>query len=132
MLRAMSTRQTATIAGFTFRERDYIRRELDQFFSTLPTVADGFQLKTWRGGPQAGKPKLPLPATGLIERGLMQLDTGQRWPRLLFTETGLAALRRMMSDPRLANRVKFAHIRQELGIDPIPPAPARGQGEEGR
>jgi hypothetical protein len=28
------------------------------FFSTFPRAADGFQLKTWRGGPQAGQPKL--------------------------------------------------------------------------
>jgi hypothetical protein len=111
----MST-QTAMIAGFTSRERDYIRRELDQFFSTLPKAADGFQLKTWRGGSQAGKPKLPLPAIGLVERGLMQLDTSQRWPRLVFTETGMAALRMMMRNARLADPVKFAHIRHELGI----------------
>ena len=79
----MNTMRTPTIATFTPGERDYIRRELDMFFSTLPAVADGFQLKTWRGGPQAGKPKLPLPAKGLVERGLMQLDTTtQRWPRL--------------------------------------------------
>jgi hypothetical protein len=51
----MSTMQKAMIAGFTAAERDYIRRELDQFFSTLPTVADGFMLKTWRSGPQAGR-----------------------------------------------------------------------------
>ena len=44
---------------FTPAERDYIRRELDMFFSTLPTVAEGFPLKTWRGGPQAGQPKFP-------------------------------------------------------------------------
>ena len=44
--------QKATIAGFTSSERDYIRRELGQFFSTLPSVADGFQIKTWRGGPR--------------------------------------------------------------------------------
>jgi hypothetical protein len=32
----MSTmRQKAMIAGFTTAERDYIRRNLDQFFSTL-------------------------------------------------------------------------------------------------
>ena len=41
----------------TLRERDYIRGELDTFFSTLPTVAEGFQLKTWRGGPKVGKPR---------------------------------------------------------------------------
>ena len=108
--------QKAMIAGFTTAERDYIRRNLDQFFSTLPTVADGFLLKTWRSGPQAGQPKVPLPAKGLIERGLMQIDTTQRWPRLLFTETGLEALRTMMMDRRLADPAQYAHIRQELGI----------------
>jgi len=47
---------------FTPGERDYIRRELDHFFSTLPRVADGVQLRTWRGGPQAGQPKVPAAA----------------------------------------------------------------------
>jgi hypothetical protein len=36
--------QKAMIAGFTAAERDDIRRERDQFFSTLPTVADGLDL----------------------------------------------------------------------------------------
>ncbi len=117
---SMNMVQAAMIAGFTSGERDYIRRELGMFFSTLPTVADGFLIKTWRGGAQAGQPKVPLHAKGLVERGLMRLDTTQHWPRLLFTETGLAALRLMMMDPRLADPVKFAHVRQELGIDRIP------------
>jgi hypothetical protein len=113
----VSKTQTAPCAAFTPGERDYIRRELDVFFSTLPSVAEGFQLKTWRGGPQAGQPKLSPSAKGLLERGLMRLDTGQRLPRLFFTETGLAALREMMTDRRLADPKKFAHVRQELGID---------------
>ena len=116
----MSKIQTAPLAGFTPGERDYIRRELDMFFSTLPSVSEGFQLKTWRGGPEAGKPKLSPVAKGLVERGLMRLDTSQRIPRLLFTEVGLAELRTMMSDRRLADPKKFAHVRQELGIDPMP------------
>ena len=115
----MSNTQTAPIAGFTPGERDYIRRELDMFFSTLPTVAEGFQLKTWRGGPEAGKPKLSPGAKGLLERGLMRLDTSQRLPRLFFTEAGLAELRPMMADRRLADPKKFAHIRRELGIDSV-------------
>ncbi len=90
------------------------------FFSTLPSAADGFQLKTWRGGPKAGEPKVPPVAQGLIERGLMRLDATLRLPRVFFTEAGLAALRAMMAQPRLANPAKFAHIRQELGIDPSP------------
>ncbi len=115
----MSKIQTTPVAGFTAGERDYIRRELDMFFSTLPTVAEGFQLKTWRGGPEAGKPKLSPIAKGLLKRGMMRLDTGQRLPRLFFTEAGLAELRTMMADRRLADPKKFAHIRQELGIDPV-------------
>ena len=104
--------------AFSAAERDYIRRELDMFFSTLPSVADGFQLKTWRGGPQAGQPKLPSPAKSLLERGLMRLDaSSSRIPRLFFTEPGLAELRVMMADGRLANPQKFAHVRQELGLN---------------
>ncbi len=90
------------------------------FFSTLPSVAEGFHLKTWRGGPQAGQPKVPQAAAGLLERGLLRLDATSRWPRLFFTDAGLTALRTMMADARLANPAKFAHIRQELGIDPAP------------
>ena len=37
------------LAGFTAAWRDFIRRELDMFFSALPRVVDGFQIKTWRG-----------------------------------------------------------------------------------
>ena len=106
-------------AGFTAGERDYIRRELDCFFSTFPTVAEGFQLRTWRGGPEAGKPKLPPAAKSLLARGLMRLDTSKAFPRLLFTEAGLDTLRMMMSNKRLADPEKFAHVRQELGIDPV-------------
>src|SRR5271155_582084 len=107
----MSKIQTAPLAAFTPGERDYIRRELDMFFSTLPTVAEGFHLKTWRGGPDAGKPKLPPTAKGLIARGLMRLDTEGHFPRLFFTEAGLTALRAMMTDRRLVAPKKFAHVR---------------------
>jgi hypothetical protein len=104
--------------AFTPAERDYIRRELDMFFSTLPSVAEGFQLKTWRGGAQAGQPKLPPAAKSLLARGLMRLDASfSLIPRLFFTEPGLAELRVMMADGRLANPQKFAHVRQELGLN---------------
>jgi hypothetical protein len=117
----MTKAQSEAAAGFTPRERDYIRRELDMFFSTYPRIADGFQLKTWRGGAQAGQPKVPPTAKGLVDRGLMRLATGERLPRLFFTEAGMAELRAMMMDRRLADPAKFAHVRQELGIDPATP-----------
>ena len=78
----MSKLQDRMIAGFTAGERDHIRRELDIVFSTLPSVAEGLHLKTWRGGADAGKPKLPPTAKGLITRGLMRLDTEGNFPRL--------------------------------------------------
>ena len=110
----------APVTRFSPGERDYIRRGLDMFFSTLPTVAEGFQLKLWRGGPQAGEPKIPPVARGLLDRGLMRLDTTQHLPRLFFTEAGLAELRAMVADRRFADPKRFAHVRQELGIDPVP------------
>jgi hypothetical protein len=106
----------APVTGFSPGERDYIRRELDMFFSTLPTVAEGFQLKTWRGGPQAGRPKVPPVARSLVDRGLMRLDTSDRLPRLFFTEAGLVELRAMVADRRLTDPKRFAHVRQELGF----------------
>jgi hypothetical protein len=117
----MTKFHTGASAGFTSAEREYIRRELDMFFSTYPSVADGFQLRTWRAGPQAGQAKLPPAAKTLLDRGLMRLDTSGRLPRLFFTESGLGELRTMMRDKRFADPVKFAHVRRELGID-LPPA----------
>jgi len=38
-------------------------------------------------------------------------------PRLFFTAAGLAALRRLFTDKRLADPQKFGHVRRELGID---------------
>ena len=114
----MSKVQDLPVDGFTRRERDYLRNALNRFFSTLPSVAEGIQLRRWRGGGLAGQPKVPLVAQGLIARGLMQLDAEQRLPRLFFTETGMTALRAMMMDRRFGDPETFAHVRRELGIDP--------------
>lgn len=99
-------------------ERSYIRRELDMVFSTLPTVAEGLRLKVWVTGPSKGFPKVPPAAKSLVERGLATVDESQHPPRLLFTNAGIEALRTMMANPKLADPLKFAHIRRELSIDP--------------
>jgi hypothetical protein len=103
---------------FTPAERAYLRNELDRYFTTLPTVAEGLMLRTWKTGPRAGQPKLGFAAQSLLDRGFVSLDADSRLPRLFFTATGLAALRAMMRDRRLADPEKFAHVRVELGIDP--------------
>lgn len=69
----MSLRTDETACPFNAQERDYIRRELDLFFGTLPSVADGFQLRTWRSGPLAGQPKLPPALRTMVDGGLMEI-----------------------------------------------------------
>ncbi len=101
---AASTMQDGVIVGFTADEQDYICRELVRCSSTLPSVADGLRLRTWRNGLQAGRPKLPPAARSLVVRGLMRLDTTQTFPRLLFTEAGLAPLRTMMREGRVVSQ----------------------------
>lgn len=66
LYRAMTARETrntgfggsklnqSTAAGFTPGERDYIRRELDMFFSTYPTVADGVSSRLGAVDPRLG------------------------------------------------------------------------------
>jgi hypothetical protein len=117
---------------FTPTERAYIRSELDQFFSTFPTVADGIQLRTWRTGERKDQPKLPPAAQSLLARDLVRLDTSGRLPRLFFTAAGLAVLRRMFADKRLADPQKFAHVRRELGIDQRGLATPLNEGRPGR
>jgi hypothetical protein len=111
------TNSDPSAIAFSATERAYIRQELDQFFGTLPSIAEGFQLRTWRTGLRKDQPKVPPVGQGLIDRGLMHLDTAGRLPRLFFTEAGLLALQRMMADRRFADPEKFAHVRKELGLD---------------
>ena len=102
---------------FTAPERELIRRELGVRFSQLPSVAGGLMLRTWRGGPQAGQPKVPPAVRTMLERGLVRLCTDQPWPRAHFTPAGLAALREMARDRRLLDPVRYAHVCQELELD---------------
>ena len=50
-------------------------------------------LRTWRGGPNAGQPKVPPGVLTLLERGLVGLHTGGCWLTAHFTAASLAALR---------------------------------------
>jgi len=104
-------------ALFTAPERELIRRELHTRFGQDPAVADGIMLRTWRGGPNAGQPKLPPAVQSLLARGLVELRTGGRWPTAQFTETGLAALRHLAQDRRALDPARYAHVRRELGLD---------------
>src|SRR3954447_25966261 len=116
----MSTSADPSLLVFTAPERDLLRRALCMQFSQYPSAADGILLRTWRGGPCAGQPKVPPAIRTMVERGLVELRTDGRWPRAHFTEAGWAALRRLAHDRRLLDPVQFRHVRRELGIEADP------------
>ena len=113
----MTSHPARTSCPFTAPERDLIRRELGMRFGQFPSVANGVFLRTWRGGPQAGQPKVPPAVRSMLERGLVELRTGQPWTRSHFTPAGLNALRELARDRRLLDPARYAHVRQELGLD---------------
>ena len=76
-----------------------------------------FRLRTWRSGPEKNQPKPPPAVRSMIERGLVELRSGQRGVRGFFTEVGIAAMRQLVADRRLMNPTTFAHLRVELGLD---------------
>jgi hypothetical protein len=102
---------------FTAAERELIRREMGLHFGQYPSLADGLFLRTWRGGPRKGEPKLPPAVQSMLERGLVELRAERRGPRAFFTEAGLAALRQLLRDRRALDPVRFAHLRRELDLD---------------
>ncbi len=105
---------------FTAAERDFIRREFCKHFSSFPALADGIFLRTWRAGPDAGRPKIPKAMRGLVDQGLVEIPREPQprfGVRAYFTPAGLAALRILLQDPRSMDPERFAHLRQELGLE---------------
>ena len=102
---------------FTAPERELLRRELCRHFGEDPSIADGIFLRTWRGGERRNQPKIPPAVQTMIDRGLLEVRTSNRWPRAYFTEAGLAALRQLVLDRRAMDPERFAHLRTQLGLD---------------
>src|SRR3954447_10637240 len=117
--------QVPSPSPFSAAERELIRRELDLYFGQYPSLAEGLFLRSWRGGPQKGEPKIPPPVRSMLERGLVVIQPARIGFRAVFTEAGLAALRQLVQDRRAMDPVRFAHHRRELGLD----APEEAAGE---
>jgi hypothetical protein len=113
----MSSRPEKPACPFTTAERDLIRHELGMHFSSFPSVKDGLFLRTWRGGPHKGEPKIPPAMQGMISRGLVEIGQGRMGPSAFFTEAGMAALRQLVLDRRYIDPERFAHLRRELTLD---------------
>jgi len=114
----MPDRPASPPAAFTPAEREFIRRAFGQHFGSFPLIADGVFLRTWRGGPQLGEPKLPPAVKTMLQRGLVEVRPEGRLFRAHFTMAGVDALRQMAANRRYLDPVQYAHIRRELGLEP--------------
>src|ERR687886_1823523 len=102
---------------FTQQERDLIRLEMGMRFGQYPELANGLFLRTWRGGPHKGEPKIPKVIQGMLDRGLVEIRPNPMGRQAaFFTEAGLEALRQLLLDRRAMDPERFAHLRQELGM----------------
>ena len=105
-------------APFNTAERNLLRLEFMVRFGQPPSVADGLWLRRWRGGPQAGQPKVPAAVATMLARGLVEIGPDRIGFRARFTPAGIAALRLFAQDRRALDPKQYAHIREELGVDP--------------
>jgi len=105
-------------APFTPAERNLLRHEFLVRFGQAPRLADGIWLRSWRGGLQAGQPKIPAAVASLLERGLVELGPDRIGFRARFTPAGIAAVRLLAQDKRALNPKQYAHVLEELGLDP--------------
>jgi hypothetical protein len=90
---------------FTPAERAWLRQELGVHFGAPPHIADGRFLRSGKSGPQKGKPKLPLAAQSMLERGLIEIRPVRIGYAAFLTDSGLAALRLLVFDTRAMDLV---------------------------
>jgi hypothetical protein len=105
---------------FDAAERALLRHEFFPRFGQAPSLADGIWLRIWRSGAKVGQPKIPAAAASMLARGLLELRPapGPGGTRAYFTEAGYAALRLLAQDRRALDPKQYAHVRQELGLEP--------------
>ena len=85
---------------FTLAERAWQRQELGVHFGAGPPIADGLLLRSWKSGPEQGKPKLPPAAQSMLDRGPIEIRPARIGSAAFLTAAGLAALRPLVLDPR--------------------------------
>jgi len=97
---------------FSTAERNLLRHEFMIRFGQPPSLANGLWLRAWRGGPQ-------VVVASMLARGLVEIGPDRIGFRARFTAAGIAALHLLAQDRRALDPKQYAHIREELGIDPV-------------
>ena len=102
--------------ALTREEAAYLRIELLPRFGTVPNLADGIMLRSWKSGPLSGSPRLPPAVKSLQERGLVQVrQASPNQPfRAFWTVSGLQALAEAVRDRRSFHPDRYAHLIHQL------------------
>ena len=103
-------------------ERALIRLEFMVRLGQAPFLADGIWLRTWRGGPLAGQPKVPPAVASLLAPGLVTLGPDGIGARARFMPDGYVALRRLVPDRRALAPATYGHLLRELEDTEAEPA----------
>jgi hypothetical protein len=88
-------------------------------FGQYPSLADGIFLRTWRARPQKGEPKIPPAVRTMMDRGLAEIRSTERGPRLLY-RVGASGASPATAGRALMDPTRFAHLKRELGLDSEP------------
>jgi hypothetical protein len=90
-------------------------------FGQEPALTNGLFLRTWRGGPQKGQPKIPKAIQTMLDRGLVRIGTNPMGrAAAFFTEAGIEGLQQLLRDRRAMDPERFGHLRRALGMDDSP------------
>ena len=112
----MSPSSKAPAPPFTPAERAWLRQELGVHFGAPSHIADGIFVRSWKSGPEKGKPKLPPAAQSMLARGLIEIRPARIGYAAFLTDSGLAALRLLVLDARAMDPARFGHLREQLGL----------------
>ena len=100
---------------FTVAERNLIRSEFMDRYGEAQSLHEGFWLRRWAGGPNAGKPKIKSVVQSMLDRGLVQIvDPGRGIPKARFTPAGTEALRAMAANRKQLPPEEYGHLIEEL------------------
>jgi len=99
-------------------QREIIRRKFMTRFGVARSITEGFLVRRWSTGPHNGQPKLTSPVQSMLNRGLVTISDAGAWPRVLFTDKGLRALKRMAADGCALDPERHRHLIEELAQIP--------------
>lgn len=85
-------------------------------FGEAPSIKDGFALKRWATGPKKGQLKLTAAAQTMLDRELIAVTDEGHWPRAMFTQKGIEALKHLATERRGLDPERHKALIEELAM----------------